>query len=204
VDGSLSWIKTDQNGNLLAGATFEVCQTHGFDSSNDPWTFPELDPPPDCLTVLDNSGQEGYDGLDADAVGGQFLLEDLYLGTYTIEETIAPPGYKKSDEIQEVTLDLDNPDGEAPEPFINVRLYKLIVITCNESLNELVVSQVTVDGEVKYTFGPGDHPWVLNGLQDPDICGITDGATYGGLAGGLYTPEVELPDDPDTPTPPNP
>ena len=30
VEGSLTWIKHDQDGALLAGATFEVCQTHVY------------------------------------------------------------------------------------------------------------------------------------------------------------------------------
>ena len=56
VDGSLSWSKTDQTGAPLAGATFKVCRTHGFDSSGPAFAYPALDPE-QCVTLLDNSGQ---------------------------------------------------------------------------------------------------------------------------------------------------
>ena len=79
VDGSLAWQKVDENDEFLFGATFEVCRTHDRHGN-------DIDPD-ECVTVLDNSA------ADQDSDDGQFLLIDLELGRYTIEETIAPAGY---------------------------------------------------------------------------------------------------------------
>jgi hypothetical protein len=197
VDGSLTWLKHDQDGELLAGATFEVCQTHYLDTSGDPHVLVELvdeddDPDPACVSVLDDDGSDAsYSGLDADPIGGQFLLEDLSLGTWTIRETAAPEGYAFDDEFtQTVQLELEDPDGSAVLAFVNSRLYKLIVITCNESTNELVVSVVDLDGTVKDTFGEVPASW---DVSEADLCGITDGAVYGGLDAGTYNPSVTIP-----------
>jgi len=58
------------------------------------------------LTVLDDSG------LDADPTGGEFHLEHLLLGTYTIVETVAPPHdppYILDPDTESVTLTATNP-----------------------------------------------------------------------------------------------
>jgi hypothetical protein len=200
VDGTLEWLKHDQNGVLLAGATFEVCQTHYLDTSGDVPVLVELvdendDPDPSCVTVLDDDGSDTeYSGLDADADGGEFLLQGLSLGTWTIRETAAPEGYAFDDELtQTVDLTFEDRSGNAALPFVNTRLYKLIVITCNESTNQLVVSAVTLDGVATETFG--DVPAAWGALTEEAICGLTadDGAVYGGLEQGAYTPEVTIP-----------
>jgi hypothetical protein len=41
-----------------------------------------------------------------------------------------------------VTIDLSNLNAVIPEPFVDVKLFKLIVITCNESTDTLVDSEV--------------------------------------------------------------
>ena len=53
VDGSLVWLKHDNNGALLGGATFEVCRTHDWNSN----TSAMVDITPDvCVTVLRQLG----------------------------------------------------------------------------------------------------------------------------------------------------
>ncbi|HLG00806.1 MAG TPA: prealbumin-like fold domain-containing protein, partial [Acidimicrobiia bacterium] len=93
VDGSLRWEKRDsQTLALLGGATFEYCRTHTLDSSTDPDSY--VDTADVCVSVTDNSAP------DADPTDGEFLIEDLILGRYTVRETAAPPGY---------TIDNPNP-----------------------------------------------------------------------------------------------
>jgi hypothetical protein len=94
VSGSLIWFKQDSSGNPLGGATFQVCRTHDrFDT----------DIPDECDPVIDNSSPD----LDPD--DGEFLLDGLFLGVYTIEETVPPLGYLV-DEVsaRSFTLDIDN------------------------------------------------------------------------------------------------
>ena len=105
VDGSLTWIKHDNNGQLLGGATFQVCRT--FDRFG-------VDVVPDeCVTVLDNSAP------DTDPVAGQFKLEHLVLGRYTITETIAPPTYTLDPFVETIELTLALPDKAATHIWIN-------------------------------------------------------------------------------------
>jgi hypothetical protein len=200
VDGTLAWLKHDQNADLLAGATFEVCQTHYLDTSGVSDVLVQLvdendDPAPACVSVLDDDGSDaGYSGLDADADGGEFLLEGLSLGTWTIRETAAPEGYAFDDTLtQTVELTFEDTSGNAANAFVNTRLFKLIVITCNESTNQLVVSEVTLDGVASDTFA--DVPAAWGDLTEEAICGLTaeDGAVYGELEEGLYEPQVTIP-----------
>lgn len=203
VAGTLVWLKVDQAEQLLGGATFEVCRTHLLDSSADPDTLVEDEGPESerCKTVLDNSA------LDGDPADGQFKLTGLILGTYTIEETIAPDGYQLDDTIATVTLDLTNPDnsvlGSEDEPthpdgiptFVNERLYRLIVLTCNDSTDTLVVSEVTLDGDVTTTIGSVPSALHDKGVTQSDLCEL-GGASYGGLELGTYDPSVVIPAPP--------
>jgi hypothetical protein len=98
VDGSLAWFKVDDQANPLGGASFEVCRTHNLDTSTDPDTFVPVTPM--CVTVLDNSPP------DADA--GEFLLEDLILGRYTVKEVApSPPGFEPDPDTVTVDLTLE-------------------------------------------------------------------------------------------------
>ena len=105
IAGSLAWVKHDQNGNLLGGATFQVCRTID--------RFGNTLGSPVCVTVLDNNSP------DADPVAGQFLLTNLVLGTYTITETVAPPGYQLDTYVDTEVLTLTSPNATASHVFID-------------------------------------------------------------------------------------
>jgi hypothetical protein len=104
IAGSLSWLKHDNNGNLLGGATFEVCRT--FDRFGTAVTG-------ECVTVLDNNSP------DADPASGQFLLTNLLLGTYTIQETVPPSGFSGDLFVETLVLTLAAPDQSATHIWIN-------------------------------------------------------------------------------------
>jgi hypothetical protein len=87
VAGSLCWLKEDNQGSLLGGATFLV-------------TGPSY---PNGVTVVDNSPP------DQDPAAGKFMLNNLALGTYTIQETAAPDGFNLDPTIASVTLTASNP-----------------------------------------------------------------------------------------------
>ena len=104
IAGSLSWLKQDNFGVPLGGATFEVCRT--LDRFGNPVSG-------ECVTVLDNSFP------DEDSASGQFLLSNLFLGTYTIEETVPPAGFAGDPYIETLVLTLADPDQAATHIWVN-------------------------------------------------------------------------------------
>jgi hypothetical protein len=124
VQGSLKWIKHDGGGNLLGGATFQVCATGG--------TAASTGHTPLCVTVVDNTGQAGYTGADSDPIAGQFELDKyqsfggsalggLALGTYTIQETIAPAGYTLDPFIETITIDQSHLNRSATHIWVDTQ-----------------------------------------------------------------------------------
>ena len=210
VDGTLVWLKVDQDAEPLGGATFSVCRTHNLDSSTNPDSFDELQAPV-CDSVVDDEDGTIGNGLDRDPEAGKFKLTGLVLGRYTIEETQAPAGYKKDESIENVQLDLahpdnsvlDDPDTELDEghpngipTFVNEKLFRLIVLTCNESTGELVVSQVDVPGQAPASKDTiADVPSGIGlpaGVTEQMLCDL-GGASYGGLQDETYGPTVTIP-----------
>jgi energy-coupling factor transporter ATP-binding protein EcfA2 len=108
IDGSITWFKVDGSGAALGGATFEACRTvdrFGTDIADE------------CVTVTDNMSP------DQDSTEGTFLLAELQLGTWTVQETAAPTDYTGDlDRIETVSLTLSNPDAVISEPWVNERL----------------------------------------------------------------------------------
>ena len=101
VAGSLSWLKHDNAGNLLGGATFQVCQT---------------DVEPDaCFSVTDNAGR------DTDAADGKFTVVNLDLGDYSVTETAAPAGFVLVAGSKTATLSFASPSATLQVAFVNNR-----------------------------------------------------------------------------------
>jgi hypothetical protein len=196
VDGSLAWHKVDNLGNPLGGATFQVCRTHNWNSNTDTM----VDITDDCVSVADDVLVDNPDATtpDADNAPGEFLLSHLILGRYTVVETAAPAGYALDPDTVTVDLTLGNDNNPADrnktitEAFVDVQLFKLIVITCNQVDNKVVDSTVTLSGVDKETIKAGQLP---ANISEADVCGLA-GANYGNLTAGTYNPSVELPDKP--------
>jgi Prealbumin-like fold domain len=132
---------------------------------------------------------------DADPTGGEFQLNDLVLGRYTIRETAAPAGYQPDPDTVTVELTLANPSNVGSAPiFVNVQQFKLIVITCNQASNDLVVSAVTLNGTTLDTIGavPASLVGKTPATTQAEICNI-GGASYGNLNAGTYGPSVVIP-----------
>jgi uncharacterized repeat protein (TIGR01451 family) len=125
VSGTLKWLKVDGSNNNapLGGATFLVTATGGTAASNSPGT----------ATVVDNTGQAGYTGLDADPRPGYFQLNafqnfdgslipltGLAMGTYTVQEITPPTGYTLDPKVLTGTLTLAAPNADLTgTPFID-------------------------------------------------------------------------------------
>jgi hypothetical protein len=119
VAGSIAWRKVDNAGNLQGGATFELCQTHKYDIG----TSSFVDIADDCRSVVDNTGQAGYTGLDSDADPGEFKVTGLSLGRYTVHETAAPSGFEADPDTEtvELTPGAGNTDKAIGTDFVNSR-----------------------------------------------------------------------------------
>jgi uncharacterized repeat protein (TIGR01451 family) len=127
VSGTLKWLKVDGNNNNapLGGATFLVTATGGTAFSNSPGT----------ALVVDNTGQAGYTGLDADPRPGYFQLNafqnfdgtttaltGLAMGTYTVQEITPPTGYTLDPKVLTATLTLAAPNADLTgSAFVDTR-----------------------------------------------------------------------------------
>ncbi|HEX5015240.1 MAG TPA: prealbumin-like fold domain-containing protein [Candidatus Limnocylindrales bacterium] len=142
VAGSVRWLKKDGDGNLLGGATFEVCRTHRLDSSNGTYTAEPVEP--FCFTVLDNAAP------DADNTAGELQVNNLILGKYTVKETIPPAGYHIGDNpgagpFAFPDMTIANRDVTLATVFVNIKAFRIIVLTCDDITHELVVSSVDLN-----------------------------------------------------------
>jgi len=144
VSGSIAWTKVDNAGVKQGGATFEVCRTHNLNSSTDPDTFDAITPSV-CFSVTDNSAP------DTDTDAGEFKVEGLRLGKYTVRETAAPPGFVPDPDTVNVQIDLSNPNASISESFVNNR--PIVKITGFGYTNVPAAGQTSgiVSGTTTYT-----------------------------------------------------
>jgi hypothetical protein len=180
VDGSLTWLKVDNRGQPLGGATFEVCRTANFNSTTG--TFDPIAPV--CVSVTDNAAP------DTSGVVGTFALGQVVLGRYTIRETAAPPGYTPDPRVETVELSIAAPNGAVELPFVNVPQFRLIVLTCSQAGGlSLVRSTVTPQGTLEVTDTIDVAPFGLDAAQ---LCNL-GGAQYNDLLPGTYPLSVKIP-----------
>ncbi len=92
IEGSVTWHKTDETGDALAGST---------------WTLTPTNPSGEAIEVVDNTGSAGGDGHDEDEMPGGFLVTDLLPGDWTLQETAAPDGYVVSSDVHAIHIDSD-------------------------------------------------------------------------------------------------
>ncbi|MBW9095645.1 DUF11 domain-containing protein [Microbacterium jejuense] len=103
--GSVSWVKHDDAGALLGGATFQIVANTGGVAAGAA-AFPR--------TVVDN-------GLnDADPDAGEFLVVNVPIGTYTVTETAAPAGYVLDATPQNFAVTQQAPNPSLTKPFVNI------------------------------------------------------------------------------------
>jgi hypothetical protein len=119
VAGSVTWVKNDNAGNLLGGATFDVCRTADLDTHTG--VFVDLAMPA-CVSVVDDTDGIVGPGPDQNPAPGQFQLTGLRLGRYTVHETMAPNGFASSPATVTVELTLAAPDATiGTGTFVNNR-----------------------------------------------------------------------------------
>ncbi|WP_169308672.1 MSCRAMM family protein, partial [Corynebacterium aurimucosum] len=86
LQGSVKWDKVDpeKDNLLLGGSQWKLYKKNGS----------ELEQP--GVLIEDNTGQDGYKGRDANKLPGAFEVKGLDFGTWVIEETKAPEGYRNT------------------------------------------------------------------------------------------------------------
>ena len=131
-DGAIGWTKTDDDGRPLAGAVFEL--TLGDE----------------VLEVRDNTGQKDYDGLDDDTRAGEFAVDGLDFGTWTLEETRAPSGYVRDTDTREVSVE---PADEAVDAGIFVNVPKWAGLSGGKKAYELAADGEPVESDGTVDFG---------------------------------------------------
>lgn len=89
--GEVSWEKVDEEdpANYLGGSE---------------WTITPVDPAGTAFDVVDNVGQEGYKGKDADTREGYFKVKDLSWGDYILVEKTPPVNYDPDPDEHEFTI----------------------------------------------------------------------------------------------------
>lgn len=123
VAGTLTWLKDDNAGSRLAGATFEVCRTHTLNSS----TGVQVDTTDVCRSITDDSdgtvgASDGLNGPDQDGDAGEFRLTNLVLGRYTVRETAAPAGFALDPDTETADdMTLTDPDAAIAVAFVDNR-----------------------------------------------------------------------------------
>ncbi len=213
--GTLEWEKRngDDNGSLQAGATFSI--------NPNPFSCHTPDPGNPSPISDDDDGTDG-NGTDQDGTGGQLKLVRVCLNTYTITEATAPTGFvKDTDTTRLQTVDAGDLNAvigtqgtaqECPDvtptdtdeaDFCNIQLFKLIILTCNTTTEELVVS--SVDPVIPAFFntigmkdtigtppaGLGKTPAELEAYLCTTLGGV--GASYDDLPVDLYQTDTTIP-----------
>ncbi len=177
VAGSLRWTKVDNAGQLQGGATFEVCRTANFNS--DTLAFDPITPV--CISVADDTDGIAGPGPDQDPDAGEFLLTGLRLGTYTVHETIAPPGFSPDPDTVTVNISLASPNAVISEAFQNERpILKLTEFGYTNTPVGTPTSGV-VSGITVYTLK------IKNFGTATAILNFNITATATGLGGGTFT-----------------
>ena len=192
IDGSIRWLKHDGDGALLGGATFNVCRVSRLDSETGTYV---AETPAPCFAFVDNDAN-----YDNDPTAGELEVIDLVLGEYTVQETIPPPGYHIQDPPGDGPFDfpdmtIADPDVELETIFVNIKAFRVIVLTCDDITDELVVSSVTLDGPFGDTHDTiGTVPTALSnlGVTEAQLCGLP-GATFGDLPDDTYDLQAIVP-----------
>lgn len=132
VTGTLEWSKTDGFGTLIGGSVWRLTRTGGS-----------------ATEVRDNVGQSGYFGPDTDPAPGKFKINPVHLGTYSLQEIQAPPGFQITDtSVHELVVSKDpNSTGALAivlDPYVNNRTVIRWEKTDSETKNAIAGSEWTV------------------------------------------------------------
>ena len=186
IDGHARWLKHTGRPPARRG-NIPVCRTHNLNSNGTPPGMVDITPDV-CTSVLDN------DASDADKDAGQFQMNGLILGRYTIHETAAPAGYTLDlPDTETVDLTITNPSNADNVPRANRSGVRRREAVQDDHPHVRSVDQrsdrqstVTLTGFVGVKDTLATPP---AGIAAAQLCGL-GGASYGDLNAGTYNPSV--------------
>jgi hypothetical protein len=175
--GTISWQKRDTSGNLVstAGATFTIAPNPILGGTG-------------TYTVVDNGTN------DTDPVIGQITVANIVFGTYTINETIAPPGYSLDSTTRTVTV-----SAATPSPMLSPDFHDALLSP--SSLSGFVYADTNFNGVLDRDasgqateFGLPNVTISLSGTQSQVTTTGADGAYhFENVAAGNYNLIETLP-----------
>ncbi|QIK63430.1 hypothetical protein G7068_09630 [Leucobacter viscericola] len=155
--GTLSWTKADEKGQLLPGAAFHVVGPYGFDK-----------------TIVDN------DSSDTNSAAGKFGLDHLPIGVYTLTEVTAPVGYRLEQQNWQATVSSTQLAGSfgtiVNTPLPGTVTWRLV----DADGNPLPSGTFTLEG-------PNGYQRVISDNGDLDTNSADGEITIEGLPWGNYT-----------------
>jgi hypothetical protein len=166
--GRINIHKQDDAGNALEGAIFTLFTDNAPLGGSAPHGAEDTSTGLTCTTNAN----------------GNCSFTNVVPGQYWLVETKTPDGYDTAAD-QNVIVGA----GETKAlTFTDVRKFKVIVLVCQESNNQLYPSTVTVDGVDKTSLGHNGG----GTLTDADLCAL-GGASYGGKHTGNHPANVNIP-----------
>jgi hypothetical protein len=169
VAGSISWLKHNNAGALLGGATFTVCKTHDYTLP----TGPFVDITDVCVDILDN------DTNDSDKTSGEFTYAGVSLGRYTVKEKTAPAGWALDPDTVTVELTPGDSDKTISEAFVDTReILKITGFGYTNAPNGTPTAGV-VNGTTVFTATLHNYGSATATLSNSSLVVSTSGLTAG-------------------------
>ncbi len=170
VPGRIEVLKTDDQGALIEGATFEL-----RNDAEPMGGMPGAEDLAMTTCVTNESGRCAFEGLA--------------LGDYWVVETGVPTGYFPAvPPYQTAHIGLGTAPGQGmtlPLTFVDARSFRVIVIVC-QGPSMLYPSTVSVDGLPSQ---------LTTGLIDPSICRLETG-NFNELQAGSHSCKIDIPENP--------
>jgi hypothetical protein len=112
------------------------------------------------VIVFDNSPP------DTDPTAGQFELDNLALGTYTIQESVPPAGFNGDPFVETIVLTLVNPNGVATHVWVNTGANQGCTPGFWQGGLGVTLWDTTIDPDWTAHGGVGTNPFTTTTLFD--------------------------------------
>jgi hypothetical protein len=167
--GSINIHKQDDAGAPLAGAMFTLY------TNVSPFTAPR------------GAGDVATSSTCTTSASGNCSIASVPLGQYWVVETTTPPGYTTA---ADQAVNLSTGGQTVSLTFVDNRLFKVIVLVCQQSNNELYASNVKFDGSSTPTtnnsLGTSSTP------TEAQLCAL-GGATLSNVTNGSHSAAIVIP-----------
>lgn len=146
------------------------------------WLFKVSDDPTDPKVA--ESGQSSFAPYQVESINGQFEINDLSKGIYTLVETIAPDGYKKMQRQIVIQIYEDEKDGyKLKQKFYEMKRekvegkdeYKNVLVKTPQEFTNLLTQGVTTSEVALDTDAKGNKTFYINNEAKPKFFYLSKG-----------------------------